>query len=64
MRYGTEDGFARNLMWQALQFIRFDRLSNSVVRPESFWTGYFEFVLTPTDRLLFADFKVNEAYLS
>jgi hypothetical protein len=68
MRYSTEDIKKREFMWRALQYIRINPksngLTNSDIFPEiTFWAGYFEFVRTETDRIIFWDYKIKEGYL-
>ena len=65
MRYATRNFDAREVMWRALNFLRYDFISDSDLFPEiSFRKGYFEFVLTEkTNKIKFLDYKVNEGYL-
>lgn len=65
MRYNTKNIQEREIMWDALQYLRINSPTDSNLSPNiDFMKGYFEFIRTKkTKRIKFLDFKINEAYL-
>ena len=64
MKYNTENETHRKLMWRVLDFLRNEVVSDSEINTGiEFTLGYFEFVITVSDKVKFLDYKLNEMYL-